>query len=294
MAKSRTEADESLVSVIIPVWNTGDRVGVLIKELFGQSYKNIEIIAVDDGSSDDSLRVLQNLAKTDKRLKVIHQENGGVSAARNTGIKIAQGKMVAFIDSDDEVAENFVEEMAEKMKDKLNISLTISGKKYRNLLTKTEELVDCYPQKRRVVNEYFIDYVLRLLLLDGRLHGVAGKMFWNNVIQEKKIRFDESRVFAEDTKFVFSYLAETHGKIECVCEPLYIYNFGTQTSATKKEGANWSHWEKSYQDLNRWVKKECNSKIGLKTKLLLGLVWLKWRIASLRMGRRLAKSTTQS
>ena len=87
----RNMTDRPLVSVIIPVWNTGKSVKALIESLFQQSYRNLEIIAVDDGSTDDSLRILQDLAKTDKRLKVIHQENGGAGAARNRGLKNATG-----------------------------------------------------------------------------------------------------------------------------------------------------------------------------------------------------------
>lgn len=93
--------DEKLVSVIIPAYNIGDYVGRCLDSIISQTYKNLEIIVVDDGSRDHTGEILDNYAKKDRRIKVIHKENGGVSSARNKGIEVAEGDYIGFIDGDD-------------------------------------------------------------------------------------------------------------------------------------------------------------------------------------------------
>lgn len=93
--------DEKLVSVIIPAYNIEDYIGRCLDSVISQTYKNLEIIVVDDGSRDHTGEILDNYAKKDRRIKVIHKENGGVSSARNKGIKAAEGDYIGFIDGDD-------------------------------------------------------------------------------------------------------------------------------------------------------------------------------------------------
>ena len=93
--------DEKLVSVIIPAYNIEDYIGRCLDSIISQTYKNLEIIMVDDGSRDHTGEILDNYAKKDRRIKVIHKENGGVSSARNKGIEVAEGDYIGFIDGDD-------------------------------------------------------------------------------------------------------------------------------------------------------------------------------------------------
>lgn len=93
--------DEKLVSVIIPAYNIEDYIGRCLESIISQTYKNLEIIVVDDGSRDHTGEILDNYAKKDRRIKVIHKENGGVSSARNKGIEVAEGDYIGFIDGDD-------------------------------------------------------------------------------------------------------------------------------------------------------------------------------------------------
>jgi glycosyltransferase involved in cell wall biosynthesis len=93
--------DEKLVSVIIPAYNIEDYIGRCLDSVLSQTYKNLEIIGIDDGSSDRTGEILDNYAKKDRRIKVIHKENGGVSSARNKGIEAAEGDYIGFIDGDD-------------------------------------------------------------------------------------------------------------------------------------------------------------------------------------------------
>ena len=90
-----------LVSVIVPVYNAEGTLHACVKSIIEQSYPNIEIILVNDGSSDDSLNVCHALAAGDERIRIVDKPNSGVSASRNAGIENAQGKYLQFIDSDD-------------------------------------------------------------------------------------------------------------------------------------------------------------------------------------------------
>lgn len=96
------------VSVIVPVYNVEKFIFKTVNSILNQDYKNIKIILVDDGSPDISEKIIDELAKKDNRIVCVHKENGGVSSARNAGLKIATGEYVIFIDGDDWVEPNYV------------------------------------------------------------------------------------------------------------------------------------------------------------------------------------------
>lgn len=97
---------EELISIIIPVYNVEKYLEKCVDSIINQTYKNIEIILVDDGSKDNSGKLCDSIKEKDDRIKVIHKQNGGLSDARNAGLKIAKGKYIGFVDSDDYVAED--------------------------------------------------------------------------------------------------------------------------------------------------------------------------------------------
>lgn len=99
-----------LVSIIIPVYNTEKYLKVCIESVLSQTYKNLEIILVDDGSTDSSSKICDEFKKVDSRIEVIHKENGGLSDARNQGTKFAKGRYVVYLDSDDYLSPKYVEE----------------------------------------------------------------------------------------------------------------------------------------------------------------------------------------
>lgn len=102
---------EALVSVIVPIYKVEKELDRCVQSILNQTYKNLEIILVDDGSPDSCPTMCDEYAKKDKRIVVIHKENGGLSDARNAGLDIARGEYLAFIDSDDWVAVNFIEHL---------------------------------------------------------------------------------------------------------------------------------------------------------------------------------------
>ena len=103
--------NDSLISIIVPVYNVEQYLSRCVDSLVNQTYHNIEIILVDDGSPDRSGEICDEYAKKDKRVKVIHQSNGGLSDARNTALDIAKGDYLMFVDSDDWIEPTMYEEM---------------------------------------------------------------------------------------------------------------------------------------------------------------------------------------
>ncbi len=277
---------EPLVSIIIPVWNTRESAEKLINELLEQPYRNIEIIAVDDGSTDNSLQALQGLAKNDTRLKVIHQKNAGVSAARNRGIELAAGKYLIFIDSDDQVTADFVSSLVEVMEKNSAATLALTGKTYNKIHERKS--VDTFVQARRSrrKGELLSHYVIYLMILDGRMYSMTSKIFRGGVVRQYNLRLEKGRDFAEDTKFTIDYLAAQDGEIVFIPRPLYIYNFGTETSLVQKSSLEWENWEKSYQDLEEWARNENSGKLDLGTRVLLRLIRLRWHISHYKAKRR--------
>ncbi len=97
------------ISVVLPIYNVEKYLETCVKAMTGQTYQNLEIILVDDGSPDGCPALCDELAKTDERIRVLHKENGGLSDARNAGTQIATGEYITFVDSDDVVTETYVE-----------------------------------------------------------------------------------------------------------------------------------------------------------------------------------------
>lgn len=117
---------DEVLSIVVPVYNVKKYVQHCIESLINQTYTNLEIILVDDGSTDGSGILCDELAEKDKRIQVIHKPNGGLSDARNTGIDIASGKYIGFVDSDDWVSPDMYEKMLESMI-KENADIVVCG-----------------------------------------------------------------------------------------------------------------------------------------------------------------------
>ena len=125
------------ITIIIPVYNAKKYLRDCIESVFSQTYHNLEIILVDDGSTDGSEKLVDDYAKTDKRIKAIHQKNMGLSGARNTGLKHATGKYVTFVDSDDRIDINMIEGLYNALTDSdANIAVCSFKEIYPNGKTK--------------------------------------------------------------------------------------------------------------------------------------------------------------
>lgn len=104
-----------LVSIIVPIYNVEEYLNCCVESIVNQTYSNLEIILVDDGSPDNCPKICDEWAEKDNRIKVVHKENGGLSDARNAGLEVATGEIVSFIDSDDWIEPNMFETMLNRM-----------------------------------------------------------------------------------------------------------------------------------------------------------------------------------
>ena len=123
------QINKSLISVIVPIFKVESYLGKCIDSILSQTYKNIEIILVDDGSPDSCPQICDLYSEKDNRIKVIHKNNGGLSDARNAGLIVSKGEYVCFVDGDDFVETEYVERLYTAIK-KCNADLAICGFKY--------------------------------------------------------------------------------------------------------------------------------------------------------------------
>ena len=270
------------ISIIIPIYNTAKYLPKCLDSIINQTYQNIEIILVNDGSTDNSSKIIQEYAKKDQRIIIINQKNSGQSAARNTGLKQASGEFISFIDSDDTVDKTFIEELLSPYLQTHNISLSVCGLRYHWLKTNTAKDVFLRPLRRRYKHESKIDYTLYLLTVDGRLYSAFNKLYCKKFL--KNTHFDQTLNFAEDTKFVLDYIKNTpeHSEISFVLKPLCHYNYGTETSTLKKTAVDWKNWQTSYNNLMKWV----GSSPTIREKFWLFLILCRWRISYIRSKKR--------
>ena len=270
------------VSIIIPIYNTEKYLKKCLNSITNQSYKNLEIILIDDGSTDNSGKIADEYAKKDTRIKVIHQKNAGQSAARNRGLKIASGEYISFVDSDDEIAKTFIKDLLQPSLSSKEVSITVCGIRYKRLNQQSTENVYINHIRPIRKQESQKAYILYLLTIDGRMYSSVNKLYYAKIA--KTIKFDESLNFAEDTKFVLDYLKNAKSSnINFILKPLYIYNYGTETSTIRSTATNWQNWKTQYENLKAWL----GPHSSLHEKFWLHLVYLRWHISHYRSKHRL-------
>ncbi len=190
-----------LVTIIVPVYNVERYINECVDSLIKQTYKNIEIILVDDGSKDKSGAICDNYAVTDTRIKVIHKQNEGLGFARNTGLKAAQGKFVTFIDSDDKADDDLVENLVNKIYE-TNGDTCIGGFKRisENGIVSFEERYDeTVFEGKDVYDKLFA----RMLGSAPDKHDAIRMSVWNvmysmDIIRKHNIEFPSERVFISE------------------------------------------------------------------------------------------------
>lgn len=152
--------NSSLISVIVPIYNVESYLDKCIESIVNQTYQNIEIILIDDGSTDICPEKCDFWAIKEQRIKVIHKENGGLSDARNAGIAIAQGEYVAFVDSDDWIETDFIENMLKRMIQD-DSDVVSSGVKWvseddsllNEVTVAEDEIVDTHTAMREIISD---------------------------------------------------------------------------------------------------------------------------------------------
>lgn len=212
-----------LISIIIPVYNTLEYLERCFDSVSAQNYKNIEVLVIDDGSTDGSGDYCDNYAKKDFRFRVIHKDNEGVSKARNTGLDIANGEYIAFVDSDDSVENSIYEVLYASLKE-FDADMVICNQTH---FTQGKK------EKREVLNRVAVlnnEEALEEILLGRAFGGTPwNKLFKKSMVQN--IRFQEDVHYAEDLLFSVEVLLNCN-KTVYVPEALYNY-YDRETSGWK-------------------------------------------------------------
>lgn len=202
---------EPFVSVVIPAYNAAKTLKTTVKSVFEQTIQDFEIIIVDDGSKDNTLKVAREIADSDSRVKVITQPNGGAPEARNTGIKTAQGEYVALLDADDLWMPHKLERQLEFLSQHKDVNAVISGAYYVNNNLEVLSVVRCFESK---------DVLLETLLFQN-LPATQSTIIIKRKIFDEIGLFDTGLVILEDWELLIR-LAR-FGNLKTIEEPLSLY-----------------------------------------------------------------------
>lgn len=183
------------ISIIIPVYNAEMTLKKCVDSIMVQEYKDFELILIDDGSKDMSSQICDEYAAKDKRIKVIHKQNGGVSSARNAGLEIAQGQWITFVDSDDYLSDHYLFGLKDSMAD-----LVICN--YQNIIE--SQVSDGFSVKE--CKGFSLKQLIRENLTNTILRAPWAKFYRREFVGN--IRFHEDMRIGEDACFVFQYLAK--------------------------------------------------------------------------------------
>lgn len=230
-----------LISIIVPIYNAEKYLKECIESIQNSLYSNLEIILVNDGSTDNSKSIIHEYSKKDKRIIVINQENSGPSAARNTGLKYATGQYIAFVDSDDFVDKEIYLELYNQIKLSKSDIATIGMKRvYLNHKTTLFYKFDekkVFTQKE-ALEEFFDNNIITFSLCD--------KLFSKEIING--IRLDENIKMCEDQKFVFDCIMNCNSIVSI---PKYLYNIRMSDNSLSRSIPQKYHL--SMLDVNEYI-----------------------------------------
>lgn len=205
---------EEKISIIVPIYNVEKYLDTCINSICNQSYTNLEIILIDDGSPDNCSEICDNWKIKDDRIIVIHQKNGGLSNARNTGIDICTGKYIIFIDSDDYIDRNMVKKLYDninKTKSDISICDYYLEKNKKISLNNYPEVIFCTTASDK------FDYLFNE-------YSTVTTVAWNKIYKRQlfeKLRYPDGKIHEDE--FVICELLEMADKISYMLEPLYYY-----------------------------------------------------------------------
>lgn len=235
---------QKIVSVIVPIYNSQEYLRKCVQSIVDQSYPNIEVILVDDGSSDGSPQICDDFAAQDHRVKAIHIPNGGVSNARNLGVQHAEGAYIAFVDSDDYADEDYLETLVRGIQ-KSNADLCVSALDPEYLGNSFEmQLTPDYEES------------LLFLLQNFLLFGPVVKLYRSDFIRKHQISFSKGISYGEDLLFNLDYLSV----IDRIC---YInqcgYHYVTDNTESLSRKVRWNMFDNEmmlHQKLMDWLKEK--------------------------------------
>lgn len=226
-----------LISVIIPAYNISKYIYECVESIRGQTYTNIEIIIIDDGSTDNTYQVCQQLAEKDNRIILLSQKNQGVTVARETGIRKAKGKYLAFVDGDDWIDQGMFENMLKQMADAELISVGVFYEKAKDCVVKLSDQFVCGSYEK--ASE--LNYIRSNMLYDQNkdiLYPMSPWLFNKLYIKDKVCEvykyLDKNLTFGEDVAFLCLYILFCK-KMIITDECYYHYRYRESSASRKKD-----------------------------------------------------------
>ena len=223
-----------LISIVVPVYNAEKYLEQCLNSIQNQTYKNFEVILVNDGSIDHSESICMDFVKVDTRFKYFTKENGGASSARNFGLDHVLGEFITFIDADDWVDENHLEVLINNIKENNSDMAVSSIKKFDNVsnfefrvYSKQEKYLLNYNKLNR---EEFLVILPKLIHASNSYKIAVSKLFKKELVTD--VRFDESIIYGEDLDFFFKLYNKVNS-ISYVDEITYIYRLHDESSSSK-------------------------------------------------------------
>lgn len=242
------------VSVIVPIYNAEENIEKCLNSILNQTYKNFEIICINDGSKDNTQNILENYVRKDTRIIVVNKENSGPSDTRNLGIKKATGKYIIFVDADDNINENMIEALVSKQVEN-NAELVICNfyyekdSKIKNKLSNNK----IFTNRKEFLKKF--DYYYTKTLINPP---------WNKLYLKDKIKdkFDSNLILGEDLDFNIKYFNEIQ-RTATIDEYLYNYNINNSNSITSKVKSDSKEYFNLYLKLfnNLFFKNKVNTSV---------------------------------
>jgi glycosyltransferase involved in cell wall biosynthesis len=245
------------ITIIVPIYKAEKYLNRCVNSILSQTFKDFELILVDDGSPDNCPMICDEYSVNDKRVMVIHKQNSGVSSARNCGIEVASGEYLMFIDSDDYIDSDMIEVMLNTTRVKTDYIIAgLSMETYKN-----GNIVRCDLYKMQN-KEYNVRTLFEALESDYPLICISGpccKIFKRKIIEENNIRFCEDMTLGEDTYFNLEYL-EHCDSIIALSKEFYHYTRENDDSLfTKYNEQSFEIHEKVFDKMRDIIiKSECN------------------------------------
>lgn len=223
-----------LISIVIPVYNAEKYLGGCLNSIQNQTYKNFEVILVNDGSIDHSETICKEFVEVDTRFRYFLKVNGGASSARNFGLDHVTGDFITFIDADDWVDENHLEVLINNIKENNSDMAVSSIKKFDNV--SSFEFRVYSNQEKYLLNYNKLNREEFLVILPKLIHAsnsykiAVSKLFKKELVSD--VRFDESIIYGEDLEFFFKLYVNINS-ISYVDEVTYIYRLHDESSSSK-------------------------------------------------------------
>lgn len=241
--------ENKMVSIIVPIFNGEKYIHRCIGSILKQTYMNIEVILVDDGSTDNTRKICGKYEKDNYRVKLICKKNAGVSAARNTGIELAKGEYIQFVDVDDYLDENMTESLVNSMEN--NVDFVICGYKniYEEVVVKTtiSDISRCYT-KVDFLNEFGV-FFQRLLV-----NSPWNKLYKKSIIIDNELKFDVKMKLGEDLMFNIRYLDKCKGINTLPICPYNYYQLNDDSLTSKYKNDHFNTEKSLYTQIRSFLK----------------------------------------